>query len=102
MSKLNIPTFDAAMEAFEQGGEKAAKREEAKLAKYNQLTTRRSDLEIKVLKQGQKLQKSYYDPSIDTIQVGLDLQVLQRELDLCKEIMTALFPNGIAAPAVPA
>lgn len=92
---MHIPTFDAAMEAFENGGDKAAKRDEAKLAKFNQLQTRKSDLEIKVLKQGQKLQKSYYDPSIDSVQVLLDLNVLEKELEACKALMEALFPNGI-------
>lgn len=99
MSDMNIPSFDAAIEAYENGGEKAAKREEAKLAKFNQLTTRTSDLQIKVLKQQQKLQKSYYDASIDSVQVYLDLQVLQKELDAAKALTSALFPNGIMAGA---
>lgn len=98
MTKINVPSFDDAIDAFENGGDSAAKREEAKLAKYNQLITRNSDLKMKIIKQKSKLKKSYHDAGIDTVQVHLDLQVLEKEFDVCNQILTGLFPDGIGEP----
>lgn len=101
MSKKSIPTFDEALDAHENGGEKAAKKEAAKRAKYQQIKTQKEKLENDIYNTEQKLQKSYFDPQSDTVRLHLDLQILQKEFEACDEIMKALFPNGITK-AVPA
>lgn len=98
MTKIKVQAFDEALDAHENGGEKAAKREAAKRAKFQQIKTQKDDLENKIYNQNQKLQKSYFDASIDTVKTYMDLQVLQKELEACGEIMTGLFPNGLTAP----
>lgn len=99
MSKLKIKEFDAAMEARENGGEKEAKRESAKRAKYQQIKTQKDNLENKIYEHTQKLEKSYTDSSIDSVRTYMDLQVLEKELTACDEIMTGLFPNGLSKNA---
>ena len=100
--KINV-TFDQALEEHENGGEKAAKREAQKRAKYQQIKTQKEDLENKIYNQEQKLKKSYLDPSIDSVKTYMDLQVLEKEFQTCDEIMQCLFPNGlIALVATPA
>lgn len=97
MSKIKIVAFDAALDAHENGGEKAAKREAAKRAKYQQIKTQKDDLENKIYNQNQKLTKSYFDSSIDSVKAYMDLQVLEKEFEACEEIMKGLFPNGLTA-----
>ena len=90
------------MDEHENGGEKAAKREAAKRAKFQQIKTQKDDLENKIYSQTQKLSKSYLDASIDSVKAYMDLQVLEKEFSVCEEIMTGLFPKGLVPPAVPA
>jgi predicted nucleic acid-binding Zn-ribbon protein len=97
--KISVQPFDEALDAHENGGEKAAKREAAKRAKFQQIKTQKDDLENKIYNQNQKMQKSYFDSSIDTVKTYMDLQVLQKEMEACTEIMTGLFPNGLAPVA---
>ena len=99
--KINV-TFDQALDEHENGGEKAAKREAAKRAKFQQIKTQKDDLENKIYSQTQKLSKSYLDASIDSVKAYMDLQVLEKEFSVCEEIMTGLFPKGLVPPAVPA
>jgi len=96
MSKIKVKAFDEALDAHENGGEKAAKREAAKRAKYQQIKTQKDVLEDKIYNQKQKLEKSYFDSSIDSIRTYLDLQVLEKELEAATELMTGLFPDGLA------
>lgn len=95
MTKIKIKAFDEALDAHENGGEKAAKREAARRAKYQQVKTQSGALEDKIYNQKQKLENSYFDPAIDSVRAYLDLQVMERELEVCQEIMTGLFPNGL-------
>lgn len=95
MAKITVPTFDQALDSHESGGDKAAKREESKLSKFNQLNTSKSNLEMKIMKQKSRLTKSYHDSSMDSVQIYMDLQVLEKELDATTELLTGLFPNGL-------
>ena len=94
-NKLAIPTFDAALDAYEAGGDKLAMREENKLAKYNQLSAKKNDLTIKLKKQKNRLTESYHDSSMDTVQILMDLQVLEKEAETTDTIIKSLFPNGL-------
>ena len=100
--KLAIPAFDEALDAHENGGEKAEKREAAKRAKYQQIKTQRDDLDNKIYNQETKLKKSYFDSSIDSVKAYMDLQVLHKEHEACQMIMDGLFPKGLTAPAAKA
>lgn len=100
--KTKIPSFDDAMDAFENGGDKADKRDEAKLAKFTQLSAGHTALTIKIQKQNIRLKKSFYDPSIDSVQVYLDLNALNAELEAYTDLKNALFPNGVDSIVTPA
>jgi hypothetical protein len=98
MSKINVPQFDQALDAHENGGEKAEKRESAKRAKYQQIKTQKDVIEDKIYNQQKKLEKSYFDSSIDSVKARMDLLVMEKEQEVCAEIMAGLFPNGLGAP----
>jgi hypothetical protein len=96
MSDL-IVSFDDAMDTFEQGGDKAEKRALAKQEKYDQMNIRVSKMRSAVMKQ-----KSLIDSNMDTIQIQLDLSVMEKEYAVANKLFTALFPEEIAADAATA
>jgi len=97
-----IISFDDAMDAFEQGGDKAEKRALAKQEKYDQMNLKVSKMRSDVMKQQQKLKKSLIDSNMDTVQIQLDLSVMQRELQVAETLFNSLFPTQIAAAAAAA
>ena len=101
MSEL-VVSFDDAMDTFEQGGDKAEKRALAKQEKYDQMNIRVSKMRSGVMKQKQKLKKSLIDSNMDTIQIQLDLSVMEKEYGVANKLFTALFPEEIAADAATA
>jgi hypothetical protein len=100
MTKVTVKPFDEALDAHENGGEKKEKREAAKRAKYQQIKTQKDDLENKIYNQERKLEKSYFDASIDSVKSYMDLQVLHKEQEACEMIMKGLFPNGLTVAKV--
>ena len=76
--KIEIPGFDDAMDEFETGGDKAEKRAIAKMEKYDQMNQKISKMRSDIMKQKQKLKKSVIDSGMDTIQIQLELSVLER------------------------
>lgn len=95
MSAIKVKAFDEALDAHENGGEKQEKREAAKRAKYQQVKTQKDDFENKIYNQNRKLEKSYFDASVDSVKAYMDLQVLEKEFAACELIMLGLFPNGL-------
>lgn len=88
-----IPSFDEALDAHENGGDKSAQREETKLAKMTQIQAKKSSLKTKIMKQKNTIKKSFFDPHIDTVQAMLDLEVLEHEMTICEKVEKALFPE---------
>lgn len=92
MSDL-IVSFDDAMDVHETGGDKAEKRALAKQDKYDQMNIRVSKLRSAVMKQKQKLKSSLISSDMDTIQIQLDLSVMEREYEVANKLFTTLFPE---------
>jgi len=95
MSDLII-SFDDAMDVHETGGDKAAKRALAKQDKFDQMNIRVTKLRSAVMKQQQKLKASLISSDMDTIQIQLDLSVMEREYAVANKLFTALFPAETA------
>lgn len=88
-----IIDFDSAMDEFENGGDKAEKRELAKLQKHDQMNLRISKMRSDIIKQKQKLKKSLIDANLDTVQIKLDLSVMEKELEVAQSLFKQMFPE---------
>ena len=90
-----LSSFEDAMNEFEKNGEKQEKRDSQKLAKWQQLTAQKGDLENKIFNQKAKIKKSQFDPSIDTVAALMDLEVIQNRHKRTIEVINTLFPDGV-------
>ena len=89
---LKIDSFDTTLDAFEDGGEKTEKRNQAKVEKEGQIAQKVLDLTKKLNKKNLEFKKSFTDASMDTVQIALDIEVTTKELEIAKTIQTKLFP----------
>jgi len=89
---LQLKSFDETLDAFENGGEKQEKRNQQRIEKQEQLDKRIMDLSSKLNKKNLALKKSLTDPTQDTVQIALDIQVTEKELEVAKQIKEMLFP----------
>lgn len=96
MDFKNLASFDATMDTYENGGEKAEKRLLAKTEKESSMRTKVGELKTKVIRKKQELNKSVMDPRMDTVQIALDLAVLEKEYQVAKDIYAAVFPEEAA------
>lgn len=90
-SKLVIKSFDTQLDEFEAGGKKQQERALLKLNKKKQINSKVSNLETQLEQKRLDFQKSLTETGMDTIQIGIDVKIIEKELEFALEVQTALF-----------
>jgi len=92
-TKLSIKSFDQQLDEFEAGGKKQQERALAKLNKKKQINNKVTNLEAQLEAKRLDFHKSLTETNMDTIQIGLDVKILEKELEFALEVQSALFPQ---------
>lgn len=64
------------------------------IGKKSQLQAKVIDLTMKKEKAEQKFKTSLVDPTIDSVELRLEIDCLEKEIQVAKMLMNQLFPNG--------
>jgi hypothetical protein len=94
---IKLKSFDETLDEFENGGKKKQERDLLKVNKKKQISNKVTSLEAQLDTKKLEFNKSLTEPNMDTIQIGLDIKVLEKELEYAQEVQSALFPKADAA-----
>jgi hypothetical protein len=88
MKDLEIMSFDEALDL----DTKADDIEVKKIEKQDQLESKAKDLKIKIARAKAAFKKSIIDPRVDSVNILMDIDVMEKELEYTQKVISAIFP----------
>lgn len=97
LAKVNDITsmsFDQIMQLDEKELNKQMSYEQKMIGKKSQLMAKITDLTLKKTKAQQRFKTSLVDPTLDSVELKLEIDCFDKEIQVATELMHQLFPNG--------
>lgn len=90
MKNLKNISFDEILKMDEKAGDN----ELLKIEKTDQLESKIKDLKIKIAKAQNKFKKSIIDIRTDSVEILIDIDVMEKELEYTQQVLEAIFPSN--------
>lgn len=88
---MDILSFDAASQIDEAAEELEVK----KIEKRDQIESSIKDLRVKIARAKAAVKKSIVNPRVDTVEMLIDIDLLEKQLKYSKEVLNAIFPEDV-------